>query len=83
MQREYHSAQMAERTIDPKNTQFTTEDIARVKTAIRENPALGRQLIDSAQNGSQEDLRFLIWTGFSIFSDNPGEPEIFKIQEED
>ena len=61
---------------------FTAEQIRSVKVAIRANPELGRQLINSAQGGNQDDLQFLLDADLIIFSDSPSESEILEIRED-
>lgn len=69
------SAQMSEqvRGSGVSGHKYTEAEIAQVRAAIEANPVLGRQLIDSAQQGNVADLEFLIQSGLFVFSDSPTE----------
>jgi len=74
------SAQMSRRTEEPgvAGHQYTEKEIAAVKAMIEVNPALGRQLIDSAQSGNEADLEFILQSGLLISSDSPTESSILE-----
>ena len=70
---------MPERKGKSPKRMYSDEDIARVKTAIEKDPALGCQIIDSAQQGNEGDIRFILESGLTIFSDSPTESTVSKM----
>lgn len=60
---------------DGGKRRFTPEQISVAKSALEKNPALMRELISSAQGGNEEDLKFMMESGLSFWSEEEGRGE--------